>query len=102
MFTIAWDAKTQAITYLFTSDKHFIGDSELSVGGLCRLVGESEKPYEFTYYTGWLITSEWGDNARDLSGDAIWHVALRRDAAHPLYGTIVGFVQSRYLKIPRG
>jgi hypothetical protein len=38
-FTIGWDAITGEITYLFTDDPDLIMDSELSVGGSCRLVG---------------------------------------------------------------
>jgi hypothetical protein len=36
LFTVAWDARTKAITYLFTSDPHLITDNELMVGGSCR------------------------------------------------------------------
>lgn len=98
--TIAWDAMTNEITYLFTNDPDLIMDSELSVGGLCRLVEQNGKPIETFHYLDWLITPAWTDMARDVSGDEYWYAALRRDAAHPDYGTIVGFVQSRYLKMP--
>jgi hypothetical protein len=98
-FTIAWDAKTNEITYLFTDDRNLIMDSELSVGGLCRLVEQDGKPVEVVQYMGWLITGAWTDMARDVSADAYWFAALRRDVAYPEYGRIIGFVQSRYLKV---
>jgi hypothetical protein len=100
-FTIAWDVKTNEITYLFTDDPDLIMDSELSVGGSCRLVEQDGTSIETVHYMGWLITPEWTDMARRVSDDAYWFVALRRDAAHTEYGTIVGFVQSRYLKAGR-
>jgi hypothetical protein len=100
-FTIAWDAKTNEITYLFTDDPDLIMDSELSVGGSCRLVEQDGKPIETFHYIEWLITPEWTDMAKDVSGDAYWFAALHRDAAHREYGTIAGFVQSRYLKLVR-
>jgi hypothetical protein len=69
-FTIAWDAKTNEITYLFTDDPNLIMDSELSVGGSCRLVEQDGKPIEIFDYMGWLITPEWTDVARRVSDDA--------------------------------
>ena len=100
-FTIAWDVKTNEITYLFTDDPALIMDSELSVGGSCRLVEQDGKPIETFHYIEWLITPEWTGMAKDVSGDAYWFAALHRDAAHREYGTIAGFVQSRYLKLVR-
>ena len=55
-FTVAWDAQTKEITYLFTDDRDLIMDSELSVGGQCRLVDQDGKPFEISRYMGWLIT----------------------------------------------
>ena len=98
-FTVAWDVKTNKITYLFTDDPDLIMDSELSVGGSCRLVEQDGKPIEVVQYMGWLITPGWTDMAREVSADAYWFAALRRDASHTEYGTIIGFVQSRYLKV---
>lgn len=46
-----------------------------------------------------LVTPKWADMIGNLSGDAKWYAALRRDAPQSEYGKIVGFVQSRYLKI---
>ena len=99
LFKIAWDRETSAVTFLFTQDHHLITDSELGVGGGRRLLDESDKPYVLTPYLGWLFTPVWMDSAQYLSGDAVWHAALRRDSASSKSGKIVGFVQSRYLKL---
>ncbi len=99
LFKIAWDRETSAVTFLFTQDHHLITDSELGVGGGCRLLDESDKPYVLTPYLGWLFTRMWMDSAQYLSGDAVWYAALRRDSASSESGKIVGFVQSRYLKL---
>jgi hypothetical protein len=98
LFTIAWDARTKKITYLFTSDRRFITDSELGVGGDCRLVDEGGTPLDLARYMSWLVTPMWADTVGSLSGDAVWYGALRRDA-NPKYGTVTGFFQSRHLKI---
>jgi hypothetical protein len=99
LFTIAWDAQTKAITYLFTDDRLLVTDSELDVGGPCRLVKHSGETDEIVHYMDWLIAPEWKDTVRDLSGDAVWYAALRKEFQQPQYGEIVGFVQSRYLKL---
>lgn len=94
-FIIAWDSDTKAITYIFTEDRRFLTDSELSVGGSCRLSRSTEN----VHYKGWLITPAWSDTAKDLSGDALWYAALWKIT--PEYSRIVGFVQSRYLRLRR-
>src|SRR5258705_2342636 len=86
IFTIAWDASTKEITYLFTDDRHLVMDSELGVGGGCRLVDESGKPDEMVQYMGWLVTPRWRDTVGNLSGDAVWYAALRKETARPKYG----------------
>ena len=98
-YTIAWDVKTNKITYMFTSDPGLIMDSELSVGGTCSLAEPAVTPNKLFHYMSWLITPAWVDTARNVSGDAHWYAALRRNSAHSDSGTIVGFVQSRYLKL---
>ena len=99
LFTIAWDTQTKTITYLFTDDRRLVTDSELGVGGRCRLVDEAGKPDDVVPYIHWLVTPKWTDTIGNLSGDARWDAVLRRDAPQSEYGKIVGFVQSRYLKV---
>ena len=100
LFTVAWDERTKVVTYLFTTDHRIVTDSELGVGGGCRLVDETGEPDVVVQYIGWLVTPEWTDTIRDLSGDAIWYAALRRDAPPSENGTVVAFVQSPYLRLP--
>ena len=96
-FTIAWDVTTNKVTYLFTSDPGLIMDGELSVGRTCSLVEPAVTPNKLFHYMNWLITPAWVSTARNVSGEARWYAALRRNAANSVYGTIVSFVQSRYL-----
>jgi hypothetical protein len=101
LFTVAWDEQTKVVTYLFTADHRLVTDSELGVGGGCRLLDEAGKPYVFVQYIGWLIRTAWADTIRDFSGDAVWYAALRRDDPQSDNGKVVAFVQSRYLKLPQ-
>lgn len=101
LFTIAWDENTKAISYLFTDDHSLVTDGELGVGGSCSLVDEEGKPDEVVRYMDWLVTPKWTDTAGYLSGDAVWYAAIHRDAADPQNGTVVGFVQSRYLRLSK-
>jgi len=99
LFKIAWDRETSAVTFLFTKDHHLITDSELGVGGGCRLLDESGEPYALTPYLGWFFTPVWMDSVRELSGDAVWYAALIKEPSDPESGKIVAFVQSRYLRL---
>ena len=99
LFKIAWDRETSAVTFLLTEDPHLVTDSELGVGGGCRLLDGADQPYPLTPYLGWLFTPMWADSAEDLSGDAVWYAALRKESTPLPYGKIVGFVQSGYLKL---
>jgi hypothetical protein len=99
LFKIDWDRETSAVTFLLTEDPHFVTDSELGVGGGCRLLDGADQPYPLTPYLGWLFTPMWADSAQYLSVDAVWYAALSRDSASSMSGKIVGFVQSRYLKL---
>ena len=101
LFTVAWDRDTNAVTYLSTSDHRLVTDSELGIGGGCRLVDEAGKPYVVVQYIGWLVTPAWTDTIRDVSDDAMWYAALRRETQHSDSGRVVAFVQSRYLKLPQ-
>ena len=98
--TIAWDQQTKAVTYLFTDDPRLIGDSELSVGGSCRIAGDSGRgDSRLIKYRQWLVTEDWRENFSKWSGKATWYAALDLDSAIPGRAIIVGFVQSRYLKL---
>ncbi|HWO37424.1 MAG TPA: hypothetical protein VNO32_52270 [Candidatus Acidoferrum sp.] len=97
LFTIAWDADAKTVSYLFTEDHHFVTDSELGIGGSCNVAPKVGEPVALFPYLDWLVTPKWADTRQDLSGDALWYAALQKDATHPRYDRIAGFVQSRYL-----
>jgi len=99
LFKIAWDRETSAVTFLLTEDPHLVTDSELGIGGGCRLLDGADQPYPLTPYLGRLFTPMWADSVEDLSGDGVWYAALRKESTLLPYGKIVGFVQSRYLKL---
>ena len=87
-FTVAWDEKTELVTYLFTNDVHFITDGGLIVGGECNLAAHNAP----VSYVNWLVTPLWSDTARHYSADAKWYALLeKKDEEH---GIIRGFVQS--------
>jgi hypothetical protein len=99
VFTIAWDADSKLISYLFTEDHHFVTDSELGVGGSCNVAPKVGEPVALFSYLDWLVTPKWADTLQGLSGDTVWYAALRKDASRPRRAKITGFVQSRYLKV---
>jgi hypothetical protein len=73
------------------TDLYFLTDSELSVGGMCRL----SEPSEARQYMDWIVPPEWTDTARRISGKAKWYALLEK-TGHD-YTRIRGFVLSRYL-----
>jgi hypothetical protein len=100
--TIAWDEQTKEITYLFTDDPKLAGDSELGIGGLCRLSGDAGRSDSPVFpFMRWLISPDWTESFLDWSGRAIWYAALRRSEENRAYSIIEGFVQSRYLSLSR-
>ena len=101
LFTIAWETQTTTITYIFTDDPKLLTDSELGVGGSCTLVDEDGKPFPVAEYIKWIITPYWADTVQDLSGGATWFAAIHRNTPQDKRGTVVGFVQSRYVRLPQ-
>jgi hypothetical protein len=99
VFVVAWDAKTTTVSYLFTEDPRLVTDSELSTGGSCRLLDPSGAPDRLTQFSGWVIDTKWNDTMAEVSGDSVWYAVLRLDPVQTGYGTIAGFVQSRYLNL---
>jgi hypothetical protein len=97
MFTVAWDANSKAITYVFTRD--LVTDSELAAGGSCRVQDEFGKPDATTPYNEWVIDPKWVDTAEDVSGDALWYAVLKPSPSNREYAQIVGFIQTKYLKL---
>ncbi|HEV2280523.1 MAG TPA: hypothetical protein VGS02_20245 [Acidobacteriaceae bacterium] len=97
-YTIAWDAQTKNVTYIFTNDPGLVTDSGLSVGGTCRVLGAPEDVGTISYMK-WLIDPHWKGVNPKAGDDAIWYAALHKDDFDPHYGNIVGFVQSQYIEL---
>jgi hypothetical protein len=95
-YTIAWDAGTQAVTYLFTDDPHVVTDNGLAVGNSLRIADAGNTDTTVPYMK-WMIDPKWKDTDARL-GKAVWYAALRKDYDHH-FGDVVGFVQSRYIPI---
>ena len=100
-FTVAWDAQTKNITYLFTDDRHVVTDSQLSVGDTCRVVDSSGKADTVVPYMKWMIDPRWKGTDSNLDRKAVWYAALHKDDFDPHYGDVAGFVQSSYLTLTR-
>lgn len=97
-FVVAWDAQSKAVTYIFTNDPHVVTDSQLSVGGTCRVVEVSGAPDPSVSYLKWMIDPKWKGPDSHLTGDGVWYAALHK-GLDPQYGDIVGLVQSRYIDL---
>jgi len=84
---------------MFTDDRRLVGDSELSVGGHCRIVGDRGRgDSQLSRYGHWLVAEDWKESFHAWSGNATWYAALQVDSGNPSYATIVGFVQSPDIK----
>src|ERR1051326_6387666 len=74
-YVIAWDAKTNKVTYVFTADLAFVTDSELGVGGTAR--GDRRK---LKTYKTWLIATDSADTSDgDGAGDKWYPVVVLLD-----------------------
>lgn len=98
-YTIAWDAQSKNITYIFTDSRNLVTDSGLSVGGSCRVAG-SEDAGTISYMK-WLIDPRWKGVDPNSGDDAVWYAALHKNDFDPHYGDIVGFVQSSYIDLKK-
>jgi hypothetical protein len=101
--TVAWDKQTKVATYLFTDDQRLVGDSELAVGGSCRIGGDHGRgDSRLSRHGHWLVSANSKERFHEWSGNATWYAALQIDSDNPSYATIVGFVQSRDLEPSHG
>lgn len=98
-YTIAWDAQTKNVTYLFTADRALVTDTGLSVGDTCRIIQDSGVADSTMPYMKWLIDPNWQGKDATLTGSDLWYAAIHRDDLDHHFGDIVGFVQSRYIQI---
>jgi hypothetical protein len=98
-YTVAWDAQTKAVTWLFTDDHRLVTDTQLAVGNTCRIVQDSGAPDPVVSYLKWIIDPRWKGPATNLTGPAVWYAAIHRDPFDSTFGSVVGFVQSAYLPL---
>lgn len=96
-YTIAWDASTKDITWLFTDDRHVVTDNGLAVGSSIRVMQDSGQADPTVPYMKWFLDPRWKDTDAKL-GSAVWYAALHKDYDHH-FGDIAGFVQSTYLPL---
>jgi hypothetical protein len=95
--TIAWDAATARVTWLYSTT--LTTDSDIAVGDEGRIDSDSPvTPYLVAAITHGFVTPDWADTVQDLSGSALWYAVMRPSRPH--YGKIVGFVLSIYLYLP--
>jgi len=99
LFTIAWDAQTKAVAYIFTDDRRLVTDSELGVGGSCRLVDQAEQPYKIVNYLDWAITPQWRIRSEICRATQFGTPRCVKETPNSKHGKIIGFVQSRYLNL---
>ncbi|HEY1500237.1 MAG TPA: hypothetical protein VGF88_11715 [Acidobacteriaceae bacterium] len=95
-YTIAWDANTRAVTYLFTDDHRVVTDNGLAVGNSLRVIDGGHSDTTIPYMK-WMIDPKWKDTGASLDR-AVWYAALHQDYDHH-FGDVVGFVQSRYIQL---
>jgi hypothetical protein len=98
-YTVAWNDQTKAVTYLFTNDRRLVTGTGLSVGGTCRVTGDSGQTDPTVSYLKWFIDPKWKGKDTSAGSKGIWYAALQKDGMDASYGDIVGFVQSSYLKL---
>jgi hypothetical protein len=98
-FTVAWNAQTREVTYLFTDDRHMVTDTQLSVGDTCRVIDPSGKADTVVPYMKWMIDPKWGGTDSNFDSTAVWYAALHKDDFDSHYGDVAGFVQSSYLQL---
>jgi hypothetical protein len=98
-YTVAWNAQSKAVTWLFTDDHRLVTDTQLAVGNSCRLVEDSGAPDPTVSYLKWIIDPRWKGPATSLTGNGVWYAALHKDPFDATYGSVVGFVQSAYLPV---
>ena len=95
--TVAWDATTRRVTYLYSATLDT--DDDIRAGDLLAIDPDSPitafpahgAPHRF-------VTVDWCDTDAALSGRALWCAVMV--PTRPRSGKVLGFVQSLYLYLP--
>jgi hypothetical protein len=92
--TIAWDATTRHITYLYSVT--LVTDDDIRAGDVLAIDSAVPvTPFPIATVPHRFVSSEWCDTVADLSGDADWCAIMI--PTRPRSGKVLGFVQSIYL-----
>lgn len=95
--TVAWDATTHRVTYLYSTTLNT--DDDIRAGDLLAIDPDSPiTPFPTHASPHRFVTIDWCDTDRDLSGEALWCAVMT--PARPRSGKVLGFVQSLYLYLP--
>ena len=95
--TVAWDAETHRVTYLYSSTLDT--DDDIRAGDILGIDPESPiTPFPIAGTPHRFVTSDWCDTDRDISGPARWCAVMV--PVRPKSGKVLGFVQSLYLYLP--
>ncbi len=89
IITLAWDATTRHVTFMYSTT--LVTDNDLAAGS----VGRIDASMDIRPFLGGFVSPDWCDTDADLSGDALWCAVMK--PARRYHGRIIGFVQSSYL-----
>ena len=90
--TIAWDATSHTVTFLYSTTLQT--DDDLAAGTLGRIdISNNIQPFLDGF-----VSPDWCDTDTNLSGDALWCAVMKPAPRHQ--GRVLGFVQSIYLLLP--
>lgn len=95
--TVAWDATSRRVTYLYSTTLDT--DSDIRLGDLLAIDPDSPiTPFPAPSSPHRFVTVDWCDTDRNLTGEALWCAVML--PMRPRSGKVVGFVQSLYLYLP--
>ena len=95
--TVAWDATTHRVTYLYSTTLDT--DEDIRAGDVLAIdSGSPITPFPAHGSPHRFVTVDWCDTDRGLSGPSLWCAVMV--PTHPRSGKVVGFVQSLYLYLP--
>jgi hypothetical protein len=95
--TVAWDATTKRVTYLYSTT--LATDDDIRAGDVLPIESDAPiTPFPLASVPHRFVTSDWCDTVSGLSGDTLWCAVMT--PVRPRSGKVLGFVQSLYLALP--